>query len=82
MKFKIYVFIITIFYFYLIWDDLSIAEIVDPYELEWINFCNTWMRYVNQYPDALSAGCCDYNHPSNDILKEEYLGDPLLICYG
>jgi hypothetical protein len=80
MKFKIYVFIITIFYFYLIWDDLSIAEIVDPYELEWITFCKTWMRYVNQYPDALSAGCCDYNHPSNDILKEEYLGDPMLIC--
>jgi hypothetical protein len=80
MKFKIYVFIITIFYFYLIWDDLSIAEIVDPYELEWITFCKTWMRYVNQYPDVLSAGCCDYNHPSNDILKEEYLGDPMLIC--
>jgi len=40
------------------------------------------MKWVNQYPGSLSAGCCNTNHPSNDILKEVYLGEPLLFCGG
>ena len=60
------------------------AVILFPKEtqIEWDNFCKVWMGYVNKYPKAMSAGCCDYNHKSNDNLKEEYLGDPMLICYG
>jgi len=43
---------------------------------EWDEFCKVWMKYVNKYPNALSAGCCcDFNHPSNDRQKIEYLGD-------
>ena len=42
---------------------------------EWDEFCKVWMKYVDKYPMALSAGCCDFNHPSNDRLKIEYLGD-------
>ena len=55
-------------------------QTIDNYQVEWDRFCKVWMSYVNKYPQALSAGCCDYNHKSNDILKEEYLGDPLLLC--
>ena len=33
------------------------------------------MVYVNDYPMHFAAGCCDYNHPSNDVSKIEYLGD-------
>ena len=49
--------------------------VVDPYKLKWERFCKVWMKYVNKYPNAISAGCCDFNHPSNDRLKIEYLGD-------
>jgi len=42
---------------------------------EWDEFCKVLMKYVDKYPTALSAGCCDFNHPSNDRLKIEYLGD-------
>jgi len=42
---------------------------------EWDEFCKVWMKYVNKYPNAMSAGCCDFNHPSNDRQKIEYLGD-------
>lgn len=57
-------------------------QTIDIYKVEWERFCKTYMKWVNKYPKALSAGCCDYNHKSNDNLKEEYLGDPMLICYG
>ena len=33
------------------------------------------MVYVNEYPMHFAAGCCDFNHPSNDKQKIEYLGD-------
>jgi len=49
---------------------------------EWEKFCLIYMQWVNQYPENLGAGCCEINHPSNDILKEEYLGEPLLFCGG
>ena len=57
-------------------------QTINNYQVEWDNFCKVWMGYVNKYPKAMSAGCCDFNHKSNDNLKEEYLGDPMLICYG
>jgi len=57
-------------------------QTIDIVKYEWDKFCKSYMVYVNKYPNSLSAGCCDYNHKSNDNLKEEYLGDPLLICYG
>jgi hypothetical protein len=40
------------------------------------------MKWVNKYPNSLSAGCCDIDHPSNDILKEGWEGESLLNCYG
>ena len=33
------------------------------------------MVYVNKFPMHFAAGCCEFNHPSNDVLKIEYLGD-------
>jgi len=57
-------------------------QTIDIVKYEWDQFCKSYMVYVNKYPNSLSAGCCDYNHKSNDNLKEKYLGDPLLICYG
>ena len=45
-------------------------QTTDIYKLEWDTFCKKWMVWVNKYPIALSSGCCDYNHKSNDILKE------------
>ncbi len=55
-------------------------QTIDIYKVEWERFCKTWMSYVEKYPKALNAGCCHYNHPSNAVLKEKYLGEPLLIC--
>ena len=55
-------------------------QTIDIVKYEWDKFCKSYMVYVNKYPNSLSAGCCDYNHKSNDNLKKEYLGDPLLIC--
>jgi len=55
-------------------------QTIDIYKVEWDKFCKTYMKWVNKYPNSLSAGCCDYDHPSNDNLKKEYLGDPLLVC--
>ena len=49
---------------------------------EFEKFCLIYMRYVNQYPNGLSAGCCEIDHPSNNKLKEEYLGEPMLYCNG
>ena len=57
-------------------------QTIDIVKYEWDKFCKSYMVYVNKYPNSLSAGCCDYNHKSNNNLKKEYLGDPLLICYG
>ena len=57
-------------------------QTIDNYQVEWDRFCKTYMRWVNKYPKALSAGCCDIDHPSNDILKEGWEGESLLNCYG
>ena len=34
-------------------------QTIDIYKVEWDNFCKVWMGYVNKYPKAMSAGCCD-----------------------
>ena len=49
---------------------------------EWDEFCKVWMKYVNKHPQALHAGCCNIDHPTNDLLKEVYLGEPMLMCDG
>ena len=57
-------------------------QTIDIYKVEWDKFCKTYMKWVNKYPKALSAGCCDIDHPSNDILKEGWEGESLLFCDG
>ena len=48
---------------------------------EFEKFCLIYMRYVNKYPNGLSAGCCEIDHPSNNILKEGWEGESLLMCH-
>ena len=71
-------FILSIaFYFWLIWDDLLIAD--EKWTPEFREFCEKYMPYVNKYK-GINAGCCDIDHPSNDILKEGWKGESLLFC--
>ena len=51
------------------------AQANENWTPEFSKFCKVYMVYVNKYPNAMSAGCCDFNHPSNDEQKIEYLGD-------
>ena len=57
-------------------------QTIDIYKVEWERFCKVWMSYVNKYPKAMSAGCCEIDHPSNDILKKGWEGESLLFCDG
>lgn len=68
-----------VFYFWLIWDDLLIAD--EKWTPEFREFCERYMPYVNKYK-GINAGCCEIDHPSNDILKEGWKGETLLICDG
>lgn len=68
-----------VFYFWLIWDDLVIAD--EKWTPEFQKFCEKYMPYVNKYK-GINAGCCDIDHPSNDLLKEGWKGETLLICDG
>ena len=68
-----------VFYFWLIWDDLLIAD--EKWTPEFQEFCAAYMPYVNKYK-GINAGCCEIDHPSNDILKEGWKGETLLICDG
>ncbi len=68
-----------VFYFWLIWDDLLIAD--EKWTPEFREFCEKYMPYVNKYK-GINAGCCDIDHPSNDLLKEGWKGETLLICDG
>ena len=68
-----------VFYFWLIWDDLLIAD--EKWTPEFKEFCAAYMPYVNKYK-GINAGCCDIDHPSNDILKEGWKGESLLFCDG
>jgi len=72
---KILIVIIAVFYFWLLLDDKALAS-------EHATFCKSYMVWVNKYPTALHAGCCEVNHASNDILKEGWKGESLLNCYG
>tara|TARA_R100001440_G_scaffold17909_2_gene30031 strand:+ start:28 stop:273 length:246 start_codon:yes stop_codon:yes gene_type:complete len=68
-----------VFYFWLIWDDLLIAD--EKWTPEFKEFCKKYMPYVNKYK-GINAGCCDIDHPSNDIMKAGWKGETLLICDG
>ena len=68
-----------VFYFWLIWDDLLIAD--EKWTPEFREFCERYMPYVNKYK-GINAGCCDIDHPSNNILKEGWKGETLLFCNG
>jgi len=62
-----FIFILFLFFF-------SAAHANDDYK----TFCKTLLDFVKENPGGLSVGCCDYDHPSNDILKEDYNGEPLI----
>ena len=68
------------FYVFLIWDDLAIGN--ENWTPEFKEFCQKYMVYVDQYPGKLHAGCCNIDHPSNDLLKEGWKGETLLFCDG
>ena len=68
------------FYVFLIWDDIAIGN--ENWTPEFKEFCAVYMEYVNKYPGKLHAGCCDIDHPSNDLLKEGWKGESLLFCDG
>jgi len=68
---KIFYVLGILIYFFFIWEDLAIAKQTPEFK----EFCKTYMKWVNKYPNAMSAGCCDFNHPSNNRHKIEYLGD-------
>ena len=44
-------------------------------------FCTVYMKWVNKFK-GINAGCCEINHPSNDIAKAGWKGETLLICDG
>ena len=67
------------FYFWLVWDDVAFGN--KNWTPEFKEFCEKYMPYVNKY-EGLNAGCCEINHPSNDILKQGYKGETLLFCDG
>ena len=78
MKLGIFLIIFTILYWYLAPKYTKADENWTP---EFKEFCAAYMPYVNKY-EGLNAGCCDINHPSNDIMKEGWKGETLLICDG
>jgi len=69
-----------VFYFYLVLQDTAFGD--ENWTPEFKEFCEKYMPYVNKYPASLSAGCCDIDHKSNDILKEGCKGESLLFCDG
>ena len=78
MKLGIFLFIFTILYWYFAPKFVQADENWTP---EFKEFCEKYMPYVNKYK-GINAGCCDINHPSNDILKAGWKGETLLICDG
>ena len=46
---------------------------------EFKEFCAVYMKWVNKFK-GLNAGCCEIDHPSNDIAKAGWKGETLLIC--
>ena len=79
MKLGIFLILFTILYWYFAPKYTKADENWTP---EFKEFCEKFMPYVNQYK-GLSAGCCEINHPSNDILKiKDEWGESLLFCDG
>ena len=71
---------LVIFYIFLLMQDTAFGD--ENWTPEFKEFCAAYMPYVDQYPGKLHAGCCDIDHKSNDILKEGWKGETLLICDG
>jgi len=67
------------FYIFLLFQETAFAN--KNWTPEFKEFCAAYMPYVNKY-EGLNAGCCDINHPSNDLLKEGWKGESLLFCNG
>ena len=67
------------FYFYLLLQDTAFGD--ENWTPEFKEFCAAYMPYVNKYK-GINAGCCDIDHPSNDLLKEGWKGETLLFCDG
>ena len=67
------------FYIFLLFQETAFAN--KNWTPEFKEFCQAYMPYVNKY-EGLNAGCCEINHPSNDILKEGWKGETLLFCDG
>ena len=78
MKLGIFLILFTILYWYFAPKYTKADENWTP---EFKEFCAAYMPYVNKYK-GINAGCCDINHPSNDILKKGWKGETLLICDG
>ena len=76
---KILIAALAAFYFFLIYQDTAFAN--KNWTPEFKEFCAAYVPYVNKY-EGLNAGCCDINHPSNDISKAGWKGETLLICDG
>tara|TARA_R100000951_G_scaffold84120_1_gene71881 strand:+ start:3448 stop:3687 length:240 start_codon:yes stop_codon:yes gene_type:complete len=71
MKYLIFLSILTI----IVFPKTAENETIDLVQEEFIKFCKVYMVYVNKYPMHFAAGCCDFNHASNNRQKIEYLGD-------
>ena len=71
---------LVIFYIFLLMQDTAFGD--ENWTPEFREFCQKYMVYVDQYPGKLHAGCCDIDHPSNDLLKEGWKGETLLFCDG
>ena len=67
------------FYIFLLFEETAFGD--ENWTPEFREFCAAYMPYVNKY-EGLNAGCCDINHPSNDLLKEGWKGESLLFCNG
>ena len=68
-----------IFYIFLLFEETAFAN--KNWTPEFKEFCAAYMPYVNKY-EGINAGCCEIDHPSNDILKEGWKGESLLFCDG
>ena len=70
---------LVIFYIFLLFQETAFAN--KNWTPEFKEFCERYKPYVNKYK-GINAGCCDIDHPSNDIMKEGWKGETLLICDG
>ncbi len=78
---RLLLFVTVVFYFWLLWDDIVHAK-NKKWTPEFKEFCQQYMKHVELLPKYLSAGCCDVDHPTNDIMKQGWKGETLLICDG